>query len=160
MMQILVAACSCFASWAVADDANSDAVLPWPELLEDYQPWHAVGDAIPEPLAGLRGNPANGLEVAVSRNKGNCVACHIMPIPAIEFQGEVGPSLVRVGRKFTVAQLRLRVCDIQAILPRSVMPPYYRDPDLLHRVGKAYQGHTILDAQEVEDVVAYLATLK
>jgi L-cysteine S-thiosulfotransferase len=132
----------------------------WPELSDTYQPWQAVADTIPEPIGGLRGDPDNGLEVVVSRSKGNCVACHVMPIPAVEFHGELGPPLVGVGNKFSAAQLRLRVVDIQKIRPHSVMPAYYLDPDQLHRVAKIYRGRTILTAQEVEDVVAYLVTLK
>jgi sulfur-oxidizing protein SoxX len=133
---------------------------PWPEFGDAYLSWQAVGDAIPTSLGGLKGDPDNGLEVAVNRSKGNCVACHVLPIQRVEFNGDLGPSLVKIGKEFSAAQLRLRVVDIQKIHPQSVMPPYYLDPGQLYRVAKRYRGHTTLTAQEVEDVVAYLSTLK
>jgi L-cysteine S-thiosulfotransferase len=160
VLPILAVAVICLPLWAAAEDPVPKELQPWPELIDTYQPWQTVGDAIPAPLGVFEGNPDNGLEVAVSRSKGNCVACHVMPIPAVEFHGELGPSLVEVGKKFSAAQLRLRVVDIQKIYPRSVMPAYYLNPNQLHRVAKIYLGRTILTAQEVEDVVAYLTTLK
>jgi sulfur-oxidizing protein SoxX len=159
-MATLAAALAFLPPSAAVGDTVPEELPPWPELGDAYQHWQAVGDAIPAPLGGLKGDPDNGLEVAVSPSKGNCVACHVMPIPAVEFHGQLGPSLVKVGQYYTAAQLRLRVVDIQRIHPNSVMPPYYLNPSKLHRVAEIYRGRTILTAQEVEDVVSYLATLK
>lgn len=127
---------------------------------EAYQPWKALGYAIQEPLGGLKGDPVNGRKVAIDRGKGNCLACHIMPIPEEDFHGELGPALGKVGKKFNEAKLRMRVVNIQAVMGDSLMPPFYMKPEQLNRVVEKYQGHTILTAQEVEDVVAYLMTLK
>jgi L-cysteine S-thiosulfotransferase len=125
-----------------------------------YQPWVAKNLSVQEPLGGLKGDAANGRKVAVDRGKGNCLACHKMPIPEEEFPGELGPSLEKVGKKFSEGKLRFRIINIQLLNPRSLMPPFYKKPEELNRVVERYQGHTILTAQEVEDVVAYLMTLK
>jgi sulfur-oxidizing protein SoxX len=160
VLQILCVLSACLPLPIPAAESTQNEQTPWLEMSNAYLPWQANGDAIQKPLGGFVGDPNNGLEVAVARSKGNCIACHILPIPRLEFHGELGPSLVKAGRKFTAAQLRLRVADIQKIHPHSVMPPYYMNPVQLHRVAKIYRGHTILSAQEVEDVVAYLVTLK
>ena len=75
------------------------------------------------------------------------------------FAGDVGPSLAGVGTRFTIPQLRLRVADNIRIHPTTIMPSYYRTTGL-DRVAQPYRGKTILSAQEVEDLVAYLGTLK
>jgi sulfur-oxidizing protein SoxX len=82
-----------------------------------------------------------------------------MPIPEVEFQGDVGPDLAGVGSRYDEGELRLRVVDARRLDPASVMPAYHR-VDGLHRVLKEYRGKPILTEQEVEDVVAYLTTLK
>lgn len=114
---------------------------------------------IPKALTDKPGDPMNGREVAVNRKKGNCLACHRMPITDQQFHGAIGPPLHGVGKRYTAAQLRLRVVDSKVINPGTIMPAFYRK-DGLHRVMKKFQGKTILSAQEVEDVVAYLTTLK
>ena len=118
-----------------------------------------VGDTIPAPLEGARGDAGRGRALIVARDAANCVLCHAVPDPAVRFSGNVGPSLDGVARRLTSAQLRLRIADNLRVNPDSVMPGYYRDAGL-DRVASAYRGKPILDAGQVEDIVAYLATLK
>ncbi|CCQ73761.1 sulfur oxidation c-type cytochrome SoxX [Magnetospira sp. QH-2] len=118
-----------------------------------------VGEGIPEYLAGVAGDAAKGKKTAVARKKGNCLACHKMPIPEEQFHGEVGPDLAGVGSRMSEAELRLRIVDPKITNSESMMPSFYRIEGL-NRVMKKHQGKTMLSAQEVEDVVAYLKTLK
>jgi L-cysteine S-thiosulfotransferase len=117
-----------------------------------------VRDGIPKPLAAP-GDPERGRALVVERAAANCLLCHAFPDPALRVAGDVGPSLAGVGRKLTPAQLRLRIADIQRINRDAVMPSYYRI-DALDRVAPDYRGRPVLDAQQVEDLVAYLETLK
>lgn len=121
------------------------------------------GDAVEAPLRGLAGDASRGARIVRDRRQGNCLICHAMPraIPpdAEPFQGEIGPSLDGVGARLSAGQLRLRMIDQSLINPETIMPPFYRISDL-HDVAPEYRGKPALNAQEVEDVVAYLATLK
>lgn len=119
---------------------------------------HVVGDAAPDRLAAP-GDAARGRALVVARASANCVLCHVVPDPAVKFSGDVGPSLAGVGSRLSEAQLRLRVADNLRVNPATVMPSYYK-VDGLDRVARAYDGKPALTAQEVEDVVAWLATLK
>lgn len=127
---------------------------------ETSVPWSSEGFAIERPLGELRGDAERGRMIVIDRSKGNCLACHRMPIPEEEFHGTVGPSLIGVASRLNEGQLRLRVVDEKQLNPSTIMPGYYRDPDLFNQVLEAYAGRTVLSAQEVEDVVAYLLTLK
>ena len=118
-----------------------------------------VGDAIPAPLGGAKGDAARGRALIVARDAANCVLCHAVTDPAVRYSGNVGPSLDGVAHRLTVPQLRLRVVDNLRVNPDSVMPGYYRTENL-DRVASVYLGKPILDAGQVEDIVAYLATLK
>lgn len=122
--------------------------------------WEAKLDAIPTPLAGLKGNPARGRTLAKDGDKGNCLTCHQLPIAEEAFQGTIGPPLAGVGARLTAGQLRLRIADETRLNPATVMPAFYRDPKTLYSVLDEYYGKTMLSAQEVEDIVAYLLTLK
>ncbi len=144
----------------LAADAPPETPTPNLEKIEAYQSWKNADYSIAAPLGGLKGDPVNGRNVAIHQGKGNCLACHQMPIAEEDFHGEFGPPLVGVGSRYDAGQLRLRIVNMQEINPGTVMPPFYKNPDQLSRVSKKYQGHTILTAQEVEDVVAYLMTLK
>ncbi|MGE0079851.1 MAG: sulfur oxidation c-type cytochrome SoxX [Thiohalomonadaceae bacterium] len=125
----------------------------------DYVSWRAEGLAIEQPLAGLRGDPARGRAVVIARDRGNCLACHMLPIPEEPAHGTVGPPLMGVGARLSAAELRLRVVDEKQVNPESIMPSFYLHPSHLHRPRPDMAG-TILTAQEVEDVVAYLSTLR
>jgi sulfur-oxidizing protein SoxX len=120
---------------------------------------HIVGDGIPEKLAGARGDPERGHALLVERSAANCLLCHAISDPGLRVAGNVGPSLDGVGRKLSAAQLRLRVADIQRVNSATVMPSYYRVENL-DRVAPEYRGKPVLDASQVEDIVAYLETLK
>lgn len=117
------------------------------------------GETIPQSLTGQKGNPDNGRKVAINRKKGNCLACHAMPVPEQPFHGEVGPDLAGVGSRYDEGELRLRIVNPKFANPDSIMPAFYRT-DGLYRVLKGFENKTMLTAQEVEDVVAYLVTLK
>ena len=118
-----------------------------------------IGDAIPEPLAGKPGDPARGRQIVLDRAIGNCLICHRLPEAGEPFQGDLGPSLAGVGRRLSRGQIRLRIVDQSRLNPATVMPPYYRI-DGLNRVAAQYRGRPALSAEQIEDVVAYLATLK
>lgn len=125
------------------------------ELVEFY----VIGEGIPEYLSGQAGDPVKGRKISVTRKKGNCLACHKMPVPEEQFHGEVGPDLHGVGSRMTEAELRLRIVNPKIVNPESMMPAFYRVQGL-HRVLEKHQGKPMLTATEVEDVVAYLKTLK
>jgi sulfur-oxidizing protein SoxX len=118
-----------------------------------------AGDAIPAPLSGLNGNAARGLAIIRDRSVGNCLICHALPLPDELFQGEIGPSLAGVGSRLSAGQIRLRLVDQSRINPDTLMPPYYRIDGLVN-VAPEYSGRPALDAQQIEDVVVYLAGLK
>jgi sulfur-oxidizing protein SoxX len=115
--------------------------------------------SIAQSLTGKPGDAAKGRQVAINRKKGNCLACHVMPIPEQQFHGEVGPPLNGVAARYSAGQVRLRIVDPKAFNPNTIMPSFYKTEGL-HRLTKKFQGKTVLSAQEVEDVVAYLMTLK
>jgi len=117
-----------------------------------------VEQAIPAPLTDQPGDPERGRRIALDREGGDCIVCHVMPLPQREFHGNVGPPLDSVGRRYTAGALRLRIVDPKAINPETVMPAYYK-VEGLHRVLDRYRGKPMLTAQQVEDVVAYLLTL-
>ncbi|MEX2481683.1 MAG: sulfur oxidation c-type cytochrome SoxX [Gammaproteobacteria bacterium] len=122
------------------------------------EPTYVVDNyAIEAPLTATPGDVARGRAIALDRASGNCLSCHALPEEA-EFFGTTGPSLVGVARRLSPAQLRLRLVDSKVLNPNSMMPSYYKTRGL-NRVAPAYAGRPILDAQQIEDVVAYLATL-
>jgi sulfur-oxidizing protein SoxX len=117
----------------------------------------AVGDGIPAPLDGLTGDAASGLALLRARDPANCVLCHA--VPGVPVAGNLGPSLAGAGARLTVAQLRLRVVDERRVMPQTIMPSYHVTAGL-NDVAPQYRGRPILDAQAVEDIVAYLAALR
>jgi L-cysteine S-thiosulfotransferase len=116
-------------------------------------------DETDKPLAGLRGDAARGRAIVASRQTGLCLLCHRGPFPEERFQGTLAPDLAGVGSRLSPGEIRARVVDPSRANPGSLMPAYYRSEGL-SRVGAAYRGKTILSAQQIEDVVAFLATLK
>ncbi|MCB4823737.1 sulfur oxidation c-type cytochrome SoxX [Roseicella aerolata] len=121
-------------------------------------PYEVVEDAIPRPLTDKPGDPQRGRAIALDRSKGNCVTCHEMPLRA-DFQGNLGPPLAGVGGRYNAGELRLRLVDSKRINPESNMPAYYK-VEGLRDVRREFAGKPILEAQEVEDVLAFLLTLK
>jgi sulfur-oxidizing protein SoxX len=121
--------------------------------------FRVIADGIPEPIGGIAGDAERGRALILGREAANCVLCHALPEPGVRFSGDLGPPLGGVARTFSVAQLRLRVVDSMRVNPTTIMPSYYRIEGL-DRVAGAYRGKPILAAEQVEDIVAYLATLK
>jgi len=116
-------------------------------------------DAILESLTGAKGDPARGRAIVGNRQVGLCLLCHSGPFPEERFQGELAPDLKGAGARWSEGQLRLRIVDSSRINPASIMPAYHRT-DGLTRVAPAFRGKPILTAEQIEDVVAYLTTLK
>jgi sulfur-oxidizing protein SoxX len=119
----------------------------------------AWADSAPAPLGGLTGDPVRGLAIVRDRATGNCLICHRAPIANEPFQGELGPDLAGVGNRLTAGQIRYRLIDQSRLNSDTLMPPYHR-VDGLTRVGARFQGQPALSAQQVEDVVAWLVTLR
>ncbi len=137
--------------------ADSNTEMP---PIEDYCKWQVTDFTIKKPLCGYSGNVERGKAIASDGSKGNCLACHQLPIEGIEAYGTIGPPLAGIGSRQSEGFIRLRVVDTRNINPMSIMPGFYRDPKLINRPGKPYIGRTFLSAQQVEDVIAYLVTLK
>jgi sulfur-oxidizing protein SoxX len=123
------------------------------------QAYRIVADGIPDPLVSGGGDVARGRMLIVARESANCVLCHAVPDAAVRFSGDVGPSLAGIGARLSAAQLRLRVSDNLRVNPATVMPSYFK-VDGLDRVAAQYAGKPILTGQDVEDIVAYLRTIK
>lgn len=123
------------------------------------RPFRIVMDAVPESLSGAAGDVARGRAIVANRQVGLCLLCHSGPIAEVRFQGDLAPNLAGAGVRWSEGQLRLRIADARKINPASIMPSYYRT-DNLTRVTAAWAGQPILDAQQIEDVVAYLKALR
>ena len=119
--------------------------------------YRVEGDSIRERLASP-GDPVRGREVVLSREY-NCLLCHAVPETGVRFMGNVGPPLAGVGARLDEGQIRLRIVDTVRLNPGSVMPSYYR-VEGLNQVAAAWRGRTVLTAQQVEDTIAYLLTLR
>ncbi len=115
--------------------------------------------AIAKSLTGKPGNVKNGRKLAINRKKGNCLACHVMPIPEQPFQGNVGPPLKGVASRLSAGEVRLRIVNPKMLNPNTIMPAFYRKAGFV-RVMKKFKGKTMLSASDVEDLVAYTMTLK
>lgn len=117
-----------------------------------------VGDAMPEPLAAP-GDPARGRTIIVDRQKGFCLLCHSGPFPEQRFMGNLAPNLAGAGSRYDAGQLRLRIANPAKLMPDTIMPSYFVTEGLT-RVARPFAGKPILDAQQIEDVIAFLLTLK
>ena len=125
---------------------------------ETLRPYTVVGDAIPASLTGAPGDPVRGKTIVVSRQTGLCLLCHSAPLPEEKFQGTIGPDLKGAGSRDTEGQLRLRIVDSRLFNPDTIMPSYYR-LDGLESVAPPFRRRTVLTAEQIEDVVAFLTTL-
>ncbi len=117
-----------------------------------------IDDAIPASLTGTAGDATRGRALVVDRSS-TCILCHSGPFPEQNFQGDVAPSLAGTGSRWSAGQIRLRLVDASHLNAATIMPSYYRI-DGLSRVGRAWQGKPILTAEQIEDIVAYLVTLR
>lgn len=125
---------------------------------EELRPYKITGDAILESLTGVGGDAARGRKLVLERTN-TCILCHSGPFPEEKFQGDLAPNLAGAGSRATVGQLRLRLVDASRLNPGTIMPSYYR-VDGLDNVAQAWRGKPILSAEQIEDIVAYLATLR
>ena len=123
-----------------------------------WAPYLVEGDQIRGPLAAMPGDAARGREVVLSRDS-NCLLCHAVPDAGARAMGNLAPPLGGVGARLGEGQLRLRIVDSMRLNPQTIMPPYYR-VDGLNRVAAAWRDKPVLTAQQVEDTVAYLLTLR
>jgi sulfur-oxidizing protein SoxX len=126
---------------------------------QELRSYVIVGDSIPDSLTGKPGDAAHGRTLVASRTEGLCLLCHSAPIPEERLQGNLAPSLAGAGARWSEGQLRLRLVEPARLKADTIMPSYYR-LDHLRRVAKSYADRPILSAGEIEDIVAYLATLK
>jgi len=118
-----------------------------------------AADSISESLTGARGDPARGRAIVVNRHLGLCLLCHSGPFQEQRFQGELAPDLRGAGGRLSEGQLRLRIVDFSRVNAATIMPAYYRTEGLT-RVARAFRGKTVLSAEQIEDVVAFLTTLR
>ena len=116
-------------------------------------------DSMPQSLTGAKGDPARGRAIVVNRQVGLCLLCHSGPFPDERFQGNLAPDLTGVGARLSEGQLRQRIVDSSRINPATIMPAYHRTERLV-RVAPAWRGKPILTAEQIEDVVAFLTTLR
>ena len=121
--------------------------------------YEAVGDSVPASLTGKRGEAERGRAIVLNRQVGLCLLCHSGPFPEERFQGTIAPDLKGTGARLSEGQIRLRIVDPGWSNPGTIMPAYFRTQGLT-RVAPAYQGKTVLSAEQIEDVVAFLATLR
>jgi len=141
---------SCIATTATGA-ATAAATVATPSLATDNAasllPGAAPGDA------------ARGRAIVANRQLSLCLLCHNGPIPEERFQGNLAPDLRGAGQRWSADQLRQRIADASQFNPSTIMPAYYKTEGL-NRVAAAYKDKTILNSQQIEDVVAWLQTLK
>jgi len=134
------------------------AALPCAASEAALRTYAIVGDAIPQSLTGEPGDVTRGRALVVDRAN-TCILCHNGPFPETKFQGDLAPGLGGAGSRWSEGQLRLRLVDASRLNPATIMPSYYR-VDGLDRVGPAWRDKPILSAEQIEDMVAYLASLR
>lgn len=117
-----------------------------------------TGDSIFESLSTESGNAVRGRAIVASRQTGLCLLCHSGPFPEERFQGNLAPELKASVARLNVPQLRARIVNAAHFNPQTIMPSYYQTSHL-NRVAPKFAGQTILNGQEIEDVIAFLATL-
>jgi L-cysteine S-thiosulfotransferase len=132
--------------------------LPCCASAQALRSYVVTGDGIAESLTGTPGDAARGRALVLERTS-TCILCHSGPFPETTFQGDLAPSLAGAGSRWSEGQLRLRLVDASRLNPATIMPSYYRVDGLL-RVGPAWRGKPILSAEQIEDIVAYLASLR
>ena len=126
---------------------------------QELRTYVIAGDSIPDSLTGAPGDAGRGRAIVGDRTVGLCLLCHSGPFPEQPLQGNLAPSLAGAGARWSAGQLRLRLVNPSRLVPDTIMPPYYR-LDHLQRVARNFEDKTILSAEQIEDVVAYLVSLK
>ena len=138
---------------ALASFATAETVAPADVQFDEY-------GAVAASLTGVAGDAENGRKVFMNRKKGNCLACHVNDdMSEQSFHGEVGPELNGVADRWETAELRGIVVNAKKMFDGTIMPAFYRDAGF-NRTLKKFDGKAILSAQEVEDLLAYISTLK
>ena len=134
------------------------AALALPAMADAQQlrAYEVVGDSIPAPLTGRAGDASRGRALVVDRSS-TCILCHSGPFPETRFQGDLAPSLAGAGSRWSEGQLRLRLVDASRLNAATIMPSYYRVEGLM-RVAPAWRDKPVLSAEQIEDIVAYLAS--
>jgi sulfur-oxidizing protein SoxX len=133
-------------------------LLPCMATGQQLLPYVVTGDSIAESLTGAPGDAMRGRALVLERTN-TCILCHSGPFPEEKFQGDLAPNLAGSGSRWSIGQLRLRLVDAPRLNPGTIMPSYYRI-DGLDRVAANWRGKPILSAEQIEDIVAYLATLR
>jgi sulfur-oxidizing protein SoxX len=126
---------------------------------DELRPYQVSGGAIVASLTGAPGDAARGHAIVVNRTLGLCLLCHSGPFPEERFQGNLAPDLSGTGARWSAGELRLRMVDSHKLNADTIMPAYYA-VDGLNRVAPAFRGKPLLTAEQIEDVVAFLATLR
>jgi sulfur-oxidizing protein SoxX len=138
--------------------AGALLALPGFAAVEELRGHAVIGDAIPQSLTGAPGDAARGRALVLDRSS-TCILCHNGPFPEAKSQGDLAPDLAGAGKRWSEGQLRLRLVDASHFNAATIMPSYYRVEGLA-RVGPAWRDKPILSAEQIEDIVAYLATLR
>jgi len=125
---------------------------------QTLRPYVVTGDGIPQSLTGTSGDATRGRALVLERTN-TCILCHSGPFPEEKFQGDLAPNLSGSGSRWSVPQLRLRLVDASRLNAATIMPSYYK-LEGLDRVAPTWRGKPILSAEQIEDIVAYLATLR
>ncbi len=144
---------------SVLPASAADAPPPSEVVFDDY-------GAVEASLTGAPGDPEKGAEVVASKKMGNCIACHqVSDLDEVPFHGEVGPPLDGAGSRWSEAELRGIVANAKKTFPDTIMPAFYKSEGFI-RPGNAFTGKAgteplppLLSAEQIENVVAYLATL-
>jgi sulfur-oxidizing protein SoxX len=138
--------------------AAAVTALPCAASASELRAYAVVGDAIPQSLTGMPGDVTRGRALVVDRTS-TCILCHNGPFPEQKFQGDLAPGLGGTGSRWSEGQLRLRLVDASRLNAATIMPSYYR-VEGLDRVSAAWRGKPILSAEQIEDIVAYLTSLR
>ena len=138
------------------------AALTWPLLVQaDPAVVQGVESSVDwtVPLTTQPGDAVRGRAIVASRQSGLCLLCHSGPFPEERFQGNLAPELSEIAQRLSVGAIRARIVDARRLNPETIMPPYFRTDGLV-RVAGFFVGQTLLNAQQIEDVIAYLQSLK
>lgn len=148
--------------WLLLALCASASVASATPPVQRLQAYTVVGDAIEKSLTGQAGDATRGAALIQQRHKSLCVLCHSGPFPEPYLQGTLAPDLTGIGARLSAGQLRLRVVDMKRLNPDSIMPTYYaviaNSKDT--RVAASWRDKPVLTAEEIEDLVAYLQTLR
>lgn len=158
----LVGGCLALAAMGLGLGLGLTLALVGTAAAQELRPYRVEGHAIEQTL-GPTGDAVRGRALLVARDPANCILCHAAPTElvgaGVRFSGNLAPSLDGVGARWTPGQLRLRIVDSRRLNPESIMPSYYRTDGLVE-VGAAWRGQPIMSAQQIEDLIAYLVTLR